>query len=242
MPPGPAERVLHDLGITDHDHLQLASALDRATSQLILQAATATGQDHSRQAENLRNAAVSADLIDHAIATGEASTLLPPPPSTPRRPRAAGHKPRTLIRAALPANPVAARQARQQLRDALTQHGLSELAPDAELLTSELVANAAEHAGGTQIDLLVREHTTTDGRTSITCEITDQSQYLPKPRPAGEHAERGRGLAIVTALATESGIRGGPKGKTCWFTLTTPADPTPAARKTPPEMEAEPGS
>ncbi|MHB1877393.1 MAG: ATP-binding protein, partial [Streptosporangiaceae bacterium] len=31
--------------------------------------------------------------------------------------------------------------------------------------------------------------------------------------------ERGRGLAIVSALASESGVRASEAGKTTWFTL-----------------------
>ena len=38
-------------------------------------------------------------------------------------------------------------------------------------------------------------------------------------RQARPDEERGRGLAIVAALATTSGVRAEPGGKTSWFTL-----------------------
>jgi hypothetical protein len=41
----------------------------------------------------------------------------------------------------------------------------------------------------------------------------------PRPSQARAYDERGRGLAIVTALATASGVRAEPVGKTTWFTL-----------------------
>jgi len=42
------------------------------------------------------------------------------------------------------------------------------------------------------------------------------------PSNARSGSERGRGLAIVAALATDSGYTTRPGGKTAWFTLATP--------------------
>ncbi len=243
-PLGPAERVLLDLGITDNDQLERAAELDQATSKLILEAAATAGPERGYPDQPLSRSAGTAELIDHAITSSRdqvPASLLPAPgtagaASAPARPRS-----RTLIRTELPASPTAPRQARQQLRQTLTGLGLTALAADAELLTSELVANAAEHAGG-PIGLVVREHKASDGRSSITCEITDNSPNLPEHMTAGQKDERGRGLQIVAVLASSSGVHVGPHGKTFWFTLTTPDDPSPAARKTDPEMEAEPGA
>jgi anti-sigma regulatory factor (Ser/Thr protein kinase) len=127
-----------------------------------------------------------------------------------------------VLRTQLPASLTAPRQARAAIRQALHAWGLHALASDAELLGSELVANAAEHGAG-PIGLTIRQHVTPGGR-GIACEITDTSPNLPASRPCQAHAERGRGLAIVTALATTSGITTTPRGKTAWFTL-TPAHP-----------------
>ena len=57
--------------------------------------------------------------------------------------------------ATFPASLTAPRQARSAIRAALTGWGLPGLADDAELLTSELIANAAEHGTG-PIGLTVR--------------------------------------------------------------------------------------
>lgn len=92
--------------------------------------------------------------------------------------------------------------------------------PDAELLASELVANAAEHGNGAPIGLTIREHPGRDGQRGVICQITDTAPGLPRLRQAQPDSERGRGLRIVAALATECGITTHAHGKTAWFTLT----------------------
>ncbi len=42
---------------------------------------------------------------------------------------------------------------------------------------------------------------------------------MPRRTDPGPDAERGRGLAIVEALARSSGVRATQSGKTTWFTL-----------------------
>src|SRR5215813_4136625 len=123
-----------------------------------------------------------------------------------------------VIRAELPADLTSAREARSAVRHALAAWGMDDPSGDAELLASELVANAAEHTGS-PIALALRRHAGPAGEHAITCEVTDTSPRLPQPRQASPDDERGRGLAIITALATESGVRTEPSGKTSWFTL-----------------------
>ncbi len=123
------------------------------------------------------------------------------------------------MRAELAADLTSARQARAAVRQALTAWGLTRLCGDAELLTSELVANAAEHGDGTPISLALRRHAEPGGQPSITCEVTDTSPAMPRRTEPGPDAERGRGLAIVEALARSSGVRASQAGKTTWFTL-----------------------
>ncbi|MGO9295087.1 MAG: hypothetical protein ACLP52_14635, partial [Streptosporangiaceae bacterium] len=53
---------------------------------------------------------------------------------------------------------------------------------------------------------------------------------------AGPDAERGRGLAIVAALAEASGVRASQAGKTSWFTLAL----TDRARRIAAQIEHEP--
>ena len=144
-------------------------------------------------------------------------------------------EPGGVLRADLATGPAPARQARAAVRQALAAWGMDDPSGDAELLASELVANAAEHTGSHQIGFVLRRHTGQDGRRAVTCEVTDTSPVLPQPRQASASDERGRGLAIVTALAAASGVRPEASGKTTWFTLTVPARP--AARR---QLEREP--
>ena len=123
------------------------------------------------------------------------------------------------MRTVLPADLTSARQARSAVRQALATWGMDHLAADAELLASELVANAAEHGHGNPISLALRRHTEPGGRPSITCEVSDTSPAMHRRTEPGPDAERGRGLAIVTALARSSGVRASQAGKTTWFTL-----------------------
>jgi hypothetical protein len=144
-----------------------------------------------------------------------------------------------VFRADLAAVPAPARQARAAIRHALAAWGIDDPCGDAELLASELVANAAEHTPSQQIGLVLRRHTQPDGQRGVTCEVTDTSPALPQPRQAGASDERGRGLAIVAALATASGVRPEAGGKTAWFTLTLPGRP---AGQQQPEREPEAGA
>jgi anti-sigma regulatory factor (Ser/Thr protein kinase) len=143
-----------------------------------------------------------------------------------------------VIRAELPAGLTSARQARSAVRSALAAWGVNDPSGDAELLASELVSNAAGHAGGRPISLALRRHAQPDGRRGITCEVTDTSPHLPQPRQAGTEDERGRGLAIVAALASASGVRAEHDGKTTWFTLALYDRTGRATQQAEPEAEA----
>ena len=123
-----------------------------------------------------------------------------------------------VLRAELPADLTSARQARAAVRQALAAWGMNDPSGDAELLASELAANAAEHGRG-PISLALRRQAAQDGQPGIACEVTDTSPDLPRQHQAGPEEERGRGMAIVTALATDIGTRPAGPGKTTWFTL-----------------------
>ncbi len=129
--------------------------------------------------------------------------------------------PAQAIHADLPATLRAPRQARQTVRRVLSSWGLGNLSGEAELLASELVANAAEHGDGAPIGLTIRQHAEPGGQRGILCEVTDSAPDLPSARPAEPDSERGRGLHVVAAIATSSGFSRSPHGKTAWFTLTT---------------------
>jgi hypothetical protein len=142
-----------------------------------------------------------------------------------------------VVRADLAAGPASARQARTAVRSALAAWGIDDPSGDAELLASELVANA-EHGDGTPISLALHRHAEPGRRRGITCEVTDTSPAMPRRRAPGPDAERGRGLAIVAALAQSSGVRASPAGKTTWFTLALTDRTHRAARQIEREPEA----
>jgi len=145
-----------------------------------------------------------------------------------------------VFRADLAADLASARQARSAVRQALTAWGMDHLSGDAELLASELVANAAEHGDGKPISLALRRHTEPGGQPGVTCEVTDTSPAMPQRVEPGPDAERGRGMAIVAALARSSGVRTSQVGKTSWFTLALTDRALRAARLI--EHEAEAGA
>ena len=141
----------------------------------------------------------------------------PPPKEAPGadEPSADG----ATMRTELPADLTSARQARFAVRQALAGWGMNHLTGDAELMASELVANAAEHADGKPISLALRRHAEPGEQPAITCEVTDGSPAMPQRTEPGPDSERGRGLAIVNTLARSSGVRASQAGKTTWFTL-----------------------
>ena len=143
---------------------------------------------------------------------------------------------RDTVRAELAADLTSARQARSAIRQALTAWRMDHLSGDAELLASELVANAAEHGDGQPISLALRRHPGPGGRPGITCEVTDTSPAMPRRTDPEPDAERGRGLAIVAALAHSTGVRTTPGGKTTWFTLAL----TDRAHRTAAQLDHEP--
>ncbi|MFG2007035.1 SpoIIE family protein phosphatase [Spirillospora sp. NPDC048911] len=114
----------------------------------------------------------------------------------------------------LPADPAVARRARGLIRDRLDRWGLSELSDSAELLASELVTNAIQHADG-QITLrLVREE-------GLVVEVFDGTDGRPRIRRCedGLTAESGRGLHVVGRLARRWGVRRTARGKAVWCEL-----------------------
>jgi anti-sigma regulatory factor (Ser/Thr protein kinase) len=123
----------------------------------------------------------------------------------------------------LPFAPQAARQARELTRQVLAGWGLAALADDVTLMISELVANAVTHGAPPVTLRLALE------RGSLTCEVTDSGRRMPTPCVPGLDSQGGRGLAIVAALASESGVRSYATGKTAWFTITVTASARGAA-------------
>ncbi|WP_237523477.1 MULTISPECIES: ATP-binding SpoIIE family protein phosphatase, partial [Streptomyces] len=113
--------------------------------------------------------------------------------------------------------------ARVLVRDRLQGWGLDEDTVDAtELIVSELVTNAVRY--GTpplRLRLLLD--------STLTCEVHDGSTAAPHLRHARTVDEGGRGLFIVSRLASHWGARHGPDGKVLWTEQELPDDPAASA-------------
>jgi anti-sigma regulatory factor (Ser/Thr protein kinase) len=128
-------------------------------------------------------------------------------------------------------SPDAARRARSFTRQTLASWGLAELADDAQVIVSELLANAVRHtgvrhAGARQPDggpgawtaalgLWLLNHA--DG---LMCVVTDPSDSAPTLKQPGDSSESGRGLHLVHALSDHWGwTRLSERGKAVWAIL-----------------------
>ncbi|WP_257142031.1 ATP-binding protein [Streptomyces sp. sk226] len=102
------------------------------------------------------------------------------------------------------------------MRLALAVWGLPGVQDAAELVVSELVANAVLHARRDSVRVTVSRL----GEKSVRVAVVDLSKCMPAARTAGDDQESGRGLDIVEAL---SGGRWGteplPWGKSVWAEL-----------------------
>ncbi|MGC0312588.1 ATP-binding SpoIIE family protein phosphatase [Kitasatospora acidiphila] len=101
-------------------------------------------------------------------------------------------------------------RARRLAGHALRRWGLEELAESTELMVSELVTNAVQHAKKPVTLRLVRT-------SVLRCEVGDDSPALPRRRRAGLHDERGRGLELVAKCADGWGATRLGGGKVVWF-------------------------
>lgn len=121
-------------------------------------------------------------------------------------------------------SPDAAGRARSFTRHTLASWGLGELADDAEVVVTELLANAVRHAwpGGEQAPadataLALWLLGDTDG---LMCVVTDPSDIVPALRQPGPSGEDGRGLHIVHALSDHWGWSAlSQQGKAVWAIL-----------------------
>ncbi|WP_431783569.1 SpoIIE family protein phosphatase [Streptomyces chumphonensis] len=104
-------------------------------------------------------------------------------------------------------------RARALVRARLDGWGHGDLGATAELLVSELVTNAVQHAGTAGVEVrLVRGD-------ALLCEVTDEDPALPQLLSARPDSAAGRGLRVVSRLATRWGTSRTGRGKTVWFEL-----------------------
>lgn len=94
----------------------------------------------------------------------------------------------------------------------------------AELLLSELVTNAVQHARvapGREIEVRYEL-----SGSHLRIEVADASDEQPQQHTADDNDERGRGLLLVEHLAAKWGMS--PRnivGKSVWFELSLPSKP-----------------
>ena len=131
-------------------------------------------------------------------------------PPLPRRPPGNGH--RELL---LPADATAPGVARAFLRCATEEWGVDDdLAQDAAMVITELVANAVDHARTESTLSIGVAH---EG-LSVSVRDTRPGPVL-RPAPIDPTAARGRGLQMVDALTTAWGVTLHAGGKTVWAVL-----------------------
>ena len=107
------------------------------------------------------------------------------------------------------------RELRRRVRDGLPDL-CAECVKDLELFITELVKNAYEH-GGRARHVVVRRST---APPLVRIDVSDTDHdALPVVRPVQAQAERGRGLVLVSTLATRWGVDVEPDGKTVWAEL-----------------------
>ncbi len=109
----------------------------------------------------------------------------------------------------LPREPTAPRDARTLVAEPLAKWELADLLPTTQLLVSELVTNAVRYTSGPVTLRLILERT-------LTCEVADTSPSLPRLKYAARDDESGRGLQIVSQIASRWGARRTSTGKVVW--------------------------
>ena len=137
------------------------------------------------------------------------------------------------LRVRFAADPASVPGARRFIADGLTSWGRTTLLDDATLCVSELAANAALHSASTYMEVALLA---LDDAVRISVEddgVTPAEAVVPRPDfPGSEDADEldlddepttGRGLAIVSILASDWGVEKLERGKRIWAELTEAA-------------------
>ncbi|MER6605774.1 ATP-binding protein [Streptomyces sp. NPDC000927] len=112
-----------------------------------------------------------------------------------------------------PPTKASATQARHDASLVLLTWHLEPLIESAELIVTELVANAIQHGEGPI------EFSITRIEDGVKLAVADRSPNSPDPRPADPLDEGGRGILLVEALATSWGCQEKRNGKQVWAEL-----------------------
>jgi hypothetical protein len=117
---------------------------------------------------------------------------------------------------------------RRELRPVLRGFAGRQRADDVLLAASELVSNGVEHAGG------VEALRVTGSAGAVRVEVEDRMPNMVDP--AGQSAERGRGLGITAAISDSWGWHATARGKVVWasfdrYAAAAPLDGQPGSRR-----------
>jgi serine phosphatase RsbU (regulator of sigma subunit)/anti-sigma regulatory factor (Ser/Thr protein kinase) len=145
----------------------------------------------------------------------------------------------------VPAVPPALARVRRAAGGWAVAAGLApDLVQDLHLALGEAAGNAAEHAyRDSPTPGPLRVHLSQDADGSVTAVVSDSGSWRPAPSDPGH---RGRGLQMISALATDVDLDAGPAGTTIRFRLRpassraapAPDAPRPAGRALTPEQPA----
>jgi anti-sigma regulatory factor (Ser/Thr protein kinase) len=209
-PPG-SVLILFTDGLVEGPEMTLSEGMNR----LVEAAAGASDLEPDALADRILDLAAGADRPDD-IALLVARRLIPDgdPGSHPiGHPKAGAADARPVSRSdaiALPGDASSAGAARSFVRRTLTAWGADEFEEKVVLVVSELVTNAAVHAG-TELQVSLR----LAGET-LRLEVRDGSPQMPRQRPLDLDATTGRGLRLVAALSRKWGAEEAPPGKMVW--------------------------
>ncbi|MFG3254112.1 ATP-binding protein [Streptomyces sp. NPDC048172] len=123
----------------------------------------------------------------------------------------------------VPHGPAGVGVARRRMREELLASGAPDaVVDDAVLILSELLSNAYRHARPLLNSQSVRASWSRDAQGELTIAVTDGGgPTRPLPATPSVSARGGRGLAIISALARDWGVRSGSPGEgvTVWALL-----------------------
>jgi anti-sigma regulatory factor (Ser/Thr protein kinase) len=111
------------------------------------------------------------------------------------------------------ATPAGSRAARQFVIETCRQHGLRAMAHEAAIVVTELATNAVTHARTPFVVVVALL------RDVVRISVQDASPAVPVPREPELLDTSGRGLALVSAVATKWGVELGDTSKVVWAEL-----------------------